>query len=62
MDDTGPMLFTNMSTSTTVGLTTKKEKNPHKLLIEPFHRGPPLDSFQTPERRIEAGIDEPLLF
>lgn len=31
MDDTGPMLFTNMSTSTTVGLTAgggqKKKKN-----------------------------------
>lgn len=26
IDDTGPMLFTNMSTSTTVGLTVEEKK------------------------------------
>lgn len=37
MDDTGPMLFTNMSTSTTVGLTAGGgKKKRRKLLKETF--------------------------
>lgn len=49
------MLFTNMSTSTTVGLTVEGGEKKHKLLRDTFHSGSTLDSFQAQERQDEAG-------
>lgn len=36
IDDTGPMLFTNMSTSTTVGLTVEEKKKKTQITDRDF--------------------------